>query len=58
MGCRIAGFYCKYLHVNRNEHLIFLFTPSGDITEKGYQKKKAKILEQFHVHYYESRLLY
>ncbi|VUZ51860.1 unnamed protein product [Hymenolepis diminuta] len=26
----------------------------GDITEKGYQKKKAKILERFHVHYYEN----
>ncbi|KAH9283284.1 Disco-interacting protein 2 -like protein C [Echinococcus granulosus] len=26
----------------------------GDITEKGYQKKKAKILEQFRVHYYEN----
>nr|CDS27664.2 disco interacting protein 2 [Hymenolepis microstoma] len=26
----------------------------GDITEKGYQKKKAKILEQFQVHYYEN----
>lgn len=30
------------------------FLVSGDITEKGYQKKKAKILERFHVHYYES----
>ncbi|VDM17565.1 unnamed protein product [Hydatigera taeniaeformis] len=38
---------------NHSFEAALSLSQTGDITEKGYQKKKAKILEQFHVHYYE-----